>query len=175
VLPHALRVPLSTLREALARPAPYKFRCLVRVSGHLPIEPHSFTIPRADAYAATAPLAAAHGEPPPVPPRDASEHIYSVLLRLEDSTAAVQALVYDTDGDDFFHGVPACAMEPGSGVAAALGAKMARLLDWQRDGGTWVQVCLMSYLDARADPGLSAEQQIDGDVKRFRIFGTTLL
>lgn len=162
--------------QALARPAPYKFRCLVRFTAHAPDAVHDFAVPRATAEAATAQLAKALRMRPPPTPLGATDHIFQVRFRLEDATAVLpEAILTDEDGDAFFTGVPACHMVSGSQVAEALRARVARLMDQSRDGGQWAQVCLVSYVDARALQARPAQQAAAReDAVRFRIVDTML-
>ena len=63
-------VPLSTLREVLASPAPSRHRCAVRVVGHFPKDVHDFCVPNDD---------------------DDSTWSYNLSLVLEDGTARLKA------------------------------------------------------------------------------------
>ena len=176
VPPHIAAMPLSTLREVLARPAPYKFRCLVRFVAHAPAAVEGFAVPRAPADAATAALGKALRLKVLPQPAAAADHVFQVRFALEDATAVLpEAILTGEDGDEFFTGVPACHMVPGSPVTKALQDKVKRLMDQCREGGQWAQVCLVSYVDARVvKEARTPQAQMAPEAKRFRIVSTMM-
>jgi len=191
VPPFALAIRQSTLREAMAKPAPQRFRVCCRVTAVEPhVSPdtgdgaHLLTQPTAAMHKAAAAAAALRGEPPPPPP--AASHCFALRLTLTDATGSLQAALVGDEGARFFHGVPAVAMLPGCAEAVALAAKLRRLLcrgeppapegEEAAEKAVWIQLCLESYVDARFDAArVAPADAMEAGVKRFRIFETVLL
>jgi len=177
-------VPCSSLREVIARPAPHKFRCLVRVTAVTPQQPHRLAHPRGPLDAAQAQSAAQVGDDCAARQAQCAgeSHLYAFLLSLEDSTAQLQALLYGDHAAKFMHGYPAAAREAGTAETGMLAAKLARLSpppgsNTADETGVWVHVILESHVDADFLPqGLSAQQQRDVEaVKRVCVVDTVLL
>ena len=150
-------VPLSTLREVLASPAPSRHRCAVRVVGHSPRDAHDFCSSEKNE-------------------QDGSETWgYRLSLLLEDSTARLKAHLAPPESASFFHGVPPCDLWESSVTHDRVAAKMRALcehhIDRPHEG--WVVVCIMSYLVPQ-----EGKRKIDKKhpgTRCFQIFGTSVV
>ena len=157
-------VPLSTLREVLASPAPSRHRCAVRVVGHLPKDAHDFcTLENTqDEHGAVS-----------------ETWGYRLSLVLEDGTARLKAHLAPPESAAFFHGVPPCDLWESSVTYDRVAAKTRALcehhIDRPHEG--WVVVCVMSYLVPKeGERKADKKKKVPGARKRcFQIFGTSVV
>jgi hypothetical protein len=147
-------VPLSTLREVLASPAPSRHRCAVRVVGHFPKDVHDFCVPNDD---------------------DDSTWSYNLSLVLEDGTARLKAHLAPPESASFFHGVPPCDLWASTTTYDRVAAKTRALaehhIDRPHEG--WVVVCVMSYLVPQE--GKKKRDKKHPGTRCFQIFGTSVV
>jgi hypothetical protein len=157
-------VPLSTLREVLASPAPSRHRVAVRVVGHYPKDVHDFCSTSNEGGGETNSS------------ENNSEWSYNLSLVLEDGTARLKAHLAPPESSAFFHGVPACDLWESSvtydRVAAKTKALVEHHIDRPHEG--WVVVCLMSYL-VPAHEGVRKRDKKQSKTRCFQIFGTSVV
>ena len=152
-------VPLSTLREVLASPAPSRHRCAVRVVGHYPKDVHDF-------------CSCSNSEG-----GENTENAwsYNLSLVLEDGTARLKAHLAPPESASFFHGVPPCDLWESSVTYDRVAAKTRALtehhIDRPHEG--WVVVCLMSYLVPQE--GVKKRDKKHPGARCFQIFGTSVV
>jgi hypothetical protein len=157
-------VPLSTLREVLASPAPSRHRVAVRVVAHYPKDVHDFCSSSNEGGGVTNSS------------ENNSEWSYNLSLVLEDGTARLKAHLAPPESNSFFHGVPACDLWESSvtydRVAAKTKALVEHHIDRPHEG--WVVVCLMSYL-VPAHEGVRKRDKKQSKTRCFQIFGTSVV
>ena len=153
-------VPLSTLREVLASPAPARHRCAVRVVGHFPKDVHDFCVPNDD---------------DDDDDDDDSTWEYNLSLVLEDGTARLKAHLAPPESASFFHGVPPCDLWASATTYDRVAAKTRALtehhIDRPHEG--WVVVCVMSYLVPQE--GKKKRDKKHPGTRCFQIFGTSVV
>ena len=85
------------------------------------------------------------------------QHIYKLQLILEDATGQLPALIYENDGAEFFHGVPAVDLRSNNVSYRIIQSKFKALFQQ----GAWLNVCIKKYKSEA------------GNIK-YRIFGTSI-